>query len=59
MPNPRPAEPQPQPADPKPAPVKDEFEDGCEKGWVQEKPSEPADASGGDQTPAAPQKPQP
>jgi hypothetical protein len=37
----------------------DEFEDGCEKGWVQEKPSKPADATGGGQTPAAPEKPQP
>jgi hypothetical protein len=37
----------------------DEFEYGCEKGWVQEKPSKPADASGGGQTPAAPEKPQP
>jgi hypothetical protein len=36
-----------------------EFKQGCEKGWVQEKPSKPADASGGGQTPEQPQSPQP
>jgi hypothetical protein len=36
----------------------DEFEVGCEKGWVQEEASKPAETGGG-QTPEAPEKPQP
>jgi hypothetical protein len=36
----------------------DEFEKGCEEGWVQEEASRAGD-SGGGQTPEAPKKPQP